>query len=117
MGVVVKLSNAGFYLAANANQTKGDIEMDTAVNVLSLLGFILRALGFALLGFAVGRFTMDAYKMAVWQVQVALAVGFFGLLVGLTHYSSAGSMGMFALGAGAALFMPFSKKKEDEEAK
>lgn len=92
--------------------------MDIAAQVLSLLGFILRALGFALLGFAVGRFTMDAYKMAVWQVQIALAVGFFGLLVGLTNYASAGSMGMFALGAGAALLMSFPKKKEgDEEAK
>ena len=86
--------------------------MDIAVDVLSLLGFIVRALGFALLGFAVGRFTMDAYKNDWWQVQVALAVGFFGLLVGLTHYSSAGSMGMFALGASAAMLMSFSKKKE-----
>jgi cell shape-determining protein MreD len=89
--------------------------MDIAADVLSLLGFIVRALGFALLGFGVGRFTMDAYKKAAWQVQIALAVGFFGLLVGLTHYSSAGSMGMFALGAGAALLMSFSKKKESDE--
>jgi cell shape-determining protein MreD len=89
--------------------------MDIAADVLSLLGFIVRALGFALLGFGVGRFTMDAYKNAAWQVQIALAVGFFGLLVGLTHYSSAGSMGMFAVGAGAALLMSFSKKKEGDE--
>jgi hypothetical protein len=89
--------------------------MEIAVDVLSLLGFIVRALGFALLGFAVGRFTMDAYKSDWWQVQAALAVGFFGLLVGLTHYSSAGSMGMFALGAGAAMLMSFSKKKDGDE--
>ncbi|MDP1548408.1 MAG: hypothetical protein Q8L87_20540 [Anaerolineales bacterium] len=89
--------------------------METFSEVLSVIGFIIRALGFALLGFAVGRFTMDAYKKAVWQVQAALAVGFFGLLVGLTHYSSAGSIGMFALGAGAALLMSFSKKKDGDE--
>lgn len=89
--------------------------MDIAADVLSLLGFIVRALGFALLGFGVGRFTMDAYKKAAWQVQIALAVGFFGLLVGLTNYSSPASMGMFALGAGAALLMSFSKKKESDE--
>lgn len=91
--------------------------MDIVSDVLSILGSIVRALGFALLGFGVGRFTMDAYKKAAWQVQIALAVGFFGLLVGLTNYSSAGSMGMFALGAGAALLMSFSKKDGDEEEK
>jgi hypothetical protein len=89
--------------------------MGTFTEVLSVLGFVIRALGFALLGFGVGRFTMDAYKKAAWQVQIALAVGFFGLLVGLTNYSSAASMGMFALGAGAAILMSFSKKKEGDE--
>ena len=87
--------------------------MGTFMEVLSVIGFVIRALGFALLGFAVGRFTMDAYKKAVWQLQAALAVGFFGLLVGLTNYSSPASMGTFALGAGAALFMSFAVKKED----
>jgi hypothetical protein len=87
--------------------------MGTFTEVLSVIGFVIRALGFALLGFGVGRFTMDAYKKAAWQVQIALAVGFFGLLVGLTNYSSPASMGMFAIGAGAALLMSFSKKKKD----
>lgn len=88
--------------------------MGVFTDVLSVIGFVIRALGFAVLGFGVGRFIMDAYKNAVWQVQVALAVGFFGLLVGLTHYSSPGSMGMFALGAGVALIMSFSVKKDDD---
>lgn len=77
---------------------------------------MIRALGFIVLGFGVGRFTMDAYKKAVWQVQIALAVGFFGLLVGLTNYASAGSMGMFALGAGIAILLSgMAKKEEDTE--
>ncbi|MDO9300462.1 MAG: hypothetical protein Q7T89_03725 [Anaerolineales bacterium] len=88
--------------------------MNTFTEVLSIIGFIIRALGFALLGFGIGRFTMDAYKKAVWQVQIALAVGFFGLLVGLTNYSSAGSMGMFALGAGIAILLSGMAKKEEE---
>ncbi|MDO8754848.1 MAG: hypothetical protein Q7J80_13200 [Anaerolineales bacterium] len=87
--------------------------METFTEVLAVIGFVIRALGFAVLGFAVGRFMMDAYKKAAWQVQIALAVGFFGLLVGLTNYSSPGSMGMFAIGAGAALLMAFMAKKED----
>lgn len=87
--------------------------MGTFTEVLSIIGFFIRALGFAVLGFAVGRFTMDAYKKAVWQVQVALAVGFFGLLVGLTNYASPASSGMFAIAAGAAMIMSFAAKKEE----
>ncbi|MBL8097622.1 MAG: hypothetical protein JNK81_00465 [Anaerolineales bacterium] len=93
--------------------------MENFQQVLSVVGFVIRAIGFIVLGFAVGRFTMDAYKKAVWQVQIALAVGFFALLVGLTHYSSPGSMGTFALGAGVALIMSFMppKKDNDEDSK
>ena len=86
--------------------------MSTFTEVLAVLGFIIRALGFAVLGFGVGRFTMDAYTKAAWQVQIALAVGFFALLVGLTRYSSPGSMGMFAVSAGVAVLMSFTPKKE-----
>lgn len=89
--------------------------MDTFQQVLSTLGFVIRAIGFLLLGFGVVRFTLDAYYKAVWQVQIALAAGFFLLLVGLTHYSSPASMGMFAIGAGAALMMQFMGKKEESE--
>jgi len=88
--------------------------MNQFAEVLSVIGFVIRALGFIVLGFGLGRFTMDAYKKAVWQVQIALAVGFFGLLVGLTNYSSAGSMGMFALGAGIAILLSGMTKKEEE---
>ncbi|MBI3161268.1 MAG: hypothetical protein HYZ23_02100 [Chloroflexi bacterium] len=89
--------------------------MNEFMEVLSVIGHVIRALGFIVLGFGVGRFTTDAYKSAVWQVQVALAVGFFGLLVGLTNYASAGSMGTFALGAGAAIIMASMGKKEEKE--
>lgn len=87
--------------------------MDAFQQVLSTLGFVIRAIGFLLLGFGVARFMLDAYYKAVWQVQVALAAGFFLLLIGLTHYSSAGSMGTFAIGAGAALMTQFMGKKEE----
>jgi hypothetical protein len=90
--------------------------MNEFTEILSIIGYVIRALGFIILGFGVGRFTMDAYKKAVWQVQIALAVGFFGLLVGLTNYASAGSMGMFAIGAGTAIILSgMAKKEEDTE--
>ena len=91
--------------------------MNNFMDILSILGYILRALGFLILGFAIGRFTLDSYKQAVWQVQVALAIGFFGLLVGLTNFSSPGSMGMFAIGAGLAMVMVIMTKKQEEEVK
>lgn len=87
--------------------------MDTFQQVLSTIGFVIRAIGFIVLGFGIARFTLDAYYKAVWQVQVALAVGFFLLLIGLTNYSSPASMGTFAIGAGAALVMQFLGKKDE----
>lgn len=89
--------------------------METFEQVLNILGFVIRAIGFIVLGFGVARFVLDAYYKAAWQVQAALAVGFFLLLVGLTRFSSPASMGMFALGSGAALVMQFMGKKEEEE--
>jgi len=89
--------------------------MDTFQQVLATIGYVIRALGFIVLGFGVARFTLDAYYKAVWQVQTVLAAGFFILLIGLTNYASPASMGMFAFGAGAALLMQFMGKKEEIE--
>ena len=93
--------------------------MPTIVSqIFSLLGFLLRALGFLLFGFGAGRFMIDNYPKAAWQIQVALVLGFFGMLVGLTAFSTAGSSGAFALGAAAAFLMAsMPKKKDDTEVK
>ncbi len=95
--------------------------MPTIVSdIFGLLGILLRALGFLLFGFGSGRFVLNAFKESGWQVQVALVLGFFGLLIGLTDFSSPGSAGAFALGAGAAYFManmPMKSEKKDEETK
>ena len=87
--------------------------LSTLNDILGMLGFLLRALGFLAVGYGLGRFFQDAYQKAAWQLQIALALGFFGLLIGLTNFSSPGSAGMFALGAGIAFFM--AKKDEAEE--
>jgi len=80
--------------------------MPSIVNdILSLLGFLLRALGFLVVGVAIGRLVFENYKNSEWQVKIALVLGFFGLLIGLTNFASAGSAGAFALGAGGAYFM------------
>ena len=86
--------------------------------IFSFLGFLLRAFGFLLFGFGAGRFMLDAYPKASWQVQAALVLGFFGLLIALTDFSSPGSAGAFALGAGVAYLMSgMPKKKDDSEVK
>ncbi len=86
--------------------------------IFSFLGFLLRAFGFLLFGFGAGRFMLDAYPKASWQVQIAFVLGFFGLLIALTDFSSPGSAGAFALGAGIAYLMSgMPKKKDDSEVK
>jgi hypothetical protein len=84
--------------------------------IFSFLGFLLRAFGFLLVGFGGGRFMLDAFQKANWQLQIALALGFFALLAALTKFSTPGSVGAFALGAGIAFFMSGRKdKNEDDE--
>ena len=83
--------------------------------ILGILGNLVRAIGFLVVGFAIARFTLDAYNKANWQLQIALALGFFGLLIGLTAYATAGSSGMYALGAGIALLINMMPKKDKEE--
>jgi hypothetical protein len=91
-----------------------EIHMPPVVSeIFSFLGFLLRAVGFLLFGYAVGRFVLDSYAKAAWQLQIALLLGFFGLLVGLTDFSSPGSAGSFALGAGIALFMANMPGKDE----
>ncbi len=90
------------------------------LDIFGFLGILLRALGFLVFGVAVGRFFFETYKNSAWQVQIALALGFFGLLIGLTDFASAGSAGAFALGAGGAYFMsmmPMPGKTDEGEAK
>jgi hypothetical protein len=89
--------------------------MNEFSDILSILGYLLRALTFIALGFGLGKFFLESYKKAVWQVQAALIIGFFGMVVGLTAYSSAGSMGGFALGAGVAFLMEYVKIKDDKD--
>lgn len=88
--------------------------MNEFLQILGILGNLVRAVGFLIFGFGVTKFILDAYTKANWQLQIALALGFFGLLVGLTHYASPGSAGTYALGAGVALIMTMRPKTSEE---
>lgn len=83
-------------------------------DIFNILGYFIRLVGFLLVGLGLGRFFLDAYPKANWQLQMALALGLFGLLIAFTVFSSAGSAGAFALGAGIAFFMAKQEKKESD---
>jgi hypothetical protein len=87
----------------------------TLIDVLGFLGLLVRFIGFLVFGFAVGKFVMDNYKGAEWQVRIALALGFFALAAALTHFASPGSAGAFALGGGVAFLMAGMPKRNEDE--
>jgi len=82
-------------------------------DIFSIFGYLIRIAGFLLIGLGLGRFFLEAYPKSNWQLQMALTLGLFGLLIALTVFSSAGSAGAFALGAGIAFFS--AKKDKPEE--
>ena len=82
--------------------------------ISGFVGILLRALGFLVFGFAVGHFFFETFKTSSWQVQIALGLGFFGLLIALTDLASAGSAGAFALGAGGSYFASMLHIKLDD---
>jgi len=84
------------------------------IDLLGLLGIIVRFAGFLVFGYAIGRFVWDNFKSSAWQVQAALILGFLGAAVGFTDFASAGSAGAFALGGGAAFLMAGMPKKENK---
>jgi uncharacterized membrane protein len=73
--------------------------------ISGFIGLLIRALGFLVAGVGLGRVVIDNFKSAAWQVQIALILGLFGVLIALTDFATAGSAGAFALGVGGAYFM------------
>ena len=87
----------------------------TASLLFGFLGYLLGALGALVFGFAGGRFALDSFQKAGWQVQAVLVLALFGALVGLANYATPGTAGAFALGTGLALLMAGMGKKKDED--
>jgi hypothetical protein len=87
--------------------------------VLNILGFLMRLAGMIVLGVAFSFFTVEIFKkgLQVWMVQVALYLGFIGLVIALSTFTSPGTLGAFGLGAGAALLfkLGFNKGENKEE--
>ena len=89
----------------------------TLQEIFSIFGYFISAVGFFVVGFGLGRFFLAAYPKGNWELQIALALGFFGLLIGITVFATPGSAGAFALGAGLAFFVENQKKEEEAKEK
>ncbi len=81
------------------------MDMNSITAVLQILGLIFRPLGFLVFGVAAGwlaslPFTTEAKW---WQLEIAALLGLLGSVVTLSIYSGAGSVGAYALGAGASV--------------
>ncbi|OQY31099.1 MAG: hypothetical protein B6I38_06330 [Anaerolineaceae bacterium 4572_5.1] len=84
-------------------------------DILDILGALLRLIGLLVFGLGLGWLTLEAFRKDSWQLQTAAFLGFVIAAVGMAKYVSAGSLGMFAAGAGAAMLMWGMKKDKQED--
>jgi predicted permease len=91
---------------------------DIVYEIIDLIASLIRFLGMGVLGLALGWLVLDLLKKAAdWQLQIAVFLGFVGLIIAMAYYLSWGALGAFGIGAGVAILlwgMP-KKKKEEEE--
>ncbi|HLB64799.1 MAG TPA: hypothetical protein VJJ46_08140 [Anaerolineales bacterium] len=79
---------------------------ENVLAIMALLGYLIRPLGVLVFGVAVGWLTIRVLKMEGegWQLRLAAFLGLLAAFVLLGHWvSGGGTLGMFGLGAGAAL--------------
>jgi len=81
---------------------------------LDIIGALIRLIGMVLLGLGVGWLILEFLRKAdqVWQLQIALFLGFVGLAIGMAHFLAPGALGGFGIGVGVAIFLWGLPKKE-----
>jgi hypothetical protein len=84
--------------------------------VVDLLGALLRMIGMALLGLGASWLTLEFFRKAQqeWQLQIALFLGFVGLLIAMAIYLAPAALGGFGIGVGVAMFLWGMPKKQPE---
>lgn len=83
------------------------------MDIFSLVGFLLRILGFLVAGWALARLVFERFRAGSWQLEAAYLLGLILLFIAVMAFTSAGSAGAFALGIGAAYFMAFVQRKTE----
>ena len=88
-------------------------------DIFSTFGFLIRAFGMLVFGFAFSLLTVEFFKKGqqVWMLQIAIFLGFVGLVIALSTFTSPASLGAFGFGVGAGLlyFLMFKKEKGEEQ--
>ena len=89
-------------------------------DIFSTIGFLIRALGMLIFGFAFSLLTVEFFKKGqqVWMLQIAIFLGFVGLVIALSAFTSPASLGSFGFGVGVGLlyFLMFKKEKGEDKA-
>ena len=89
--------------------------------IIDLLAAILRLLGLAVFGLAIGWLAVDLLrKVEVWPGQVLIFLGLAGLTIAMAVFLPGGALAAYSIGLAVAIFiwgMPKKKEEEEEEKK
>jgi hypothetical protein len=80
----------------------------TFIDVLQLLGFLLRVIGVLVFGLGIGWLTAKTFRPEAqgWQLLVAVYLGLLAAFVLVGRWvAGGGTLGAFSLGVGAGLFI------------
>jgi hypothetical protein len=84
-------------------------------DIINLIASLIRLLGMAALGVAIGYLAVDLFhKAQTWPMQAVFFLGLAGLLIAMVVFLSPGALGGFGLGFGAAIFIWALPKKQKE---
>ncbi|MBN1303640.1 MAG: hypothetical protein JXA13_04330 [Anaerolineales bacterium] len=84
-------------------------------DILDILAVLIRFAGLILFGLGIGWFAMNTSRKNIWQLQVAVFLGFLGLAAVLAKFLTAGAFGAYVIGAGVAIFLWGKQKVTPEE--
>jgi len=87
-------------------------------DVLEILGAFFRFLGLVVFGLGTGWLTLHGFRKEVWQLQIAVFLGFIGVAIAMATFQTAGALAGYALGAGIAILVwgiPRPKKEDDKD--
>ncbi|MFO3797172.1 MAG: hypothetical protein ACK8QZ_07800 [Anaerolineales bacterium] len=85
--------------------------------IFEILGMLVRFAGLIVFGLAAGWMSVEAYRKATWQLQIATWLGLFALVGIFVRFATAGALGAFALGAGIGILFWGLRKAEKEPEK